>query len=352
MLDHLLRKVGRTTLLGAAGCAGFCAVRAMQRAERRREYRFDGKTALITGGSRGLGLVLARHLVDRGVAVAICARDPEELARAEIDLKRRGGRVLAHAFDVTDIDRLGELVREVEQEFGGIDILIKNAGMIQVGPVEAMERADYEEAMRVHFFGPLELIARALPRMKRRRGARIVNVSSFGGKVAVPHLLPYAASKYALTGLSEGLRTELDRYGIKVVTVVPGLMRTGSTRYARFKGQPKGEYGWFTIGAALPLLSMNVDRAARQIVDAIADGRAELVLTLPAKVAVVVNALAPELTADVLSLADRWILPEPLDVDVELPGAEVGAPKGAGWAEQAGEQAARHTAPLGQPKTP
>ncbi len=146
--------------------------------------------------------------------------------------------------------------------------------------------------------------------MRQQRGGRIVNISSIGGKVAVPHLLPYCAGKFALTGLSEGLRAELREDGILVTTVIPGLMRTGSPRNALFKGQHRAEYAWFTLGDSLPGLSMSAERAARQIIDAFRHGEAEVTLTLPAWLAARFHGLFPGLTADILSVVHR-LLPAP-----------------------------------------
>src|SRR5262249_29078614 len=143
---------------------------------------------------------------------------------------------------------------------------VNNAGIIQVGPMETMTLADYQEAMRVHYWGPLYTALAVLPQMKQRRAGRIVNITSIGGKVAVPHLLPYVGSKFALVGLSEGLRAELMKDGILVTTVVPGLMRTGSPRNAFFKGQNEAEYAWFKIGDSIPVLTTSAERAARRIV--------------------------------------------------------------------------------------
>src|SRR4029453_8311345 len=119
----------------------------------------------------------------------------------------------------------------------------------------------------------------ALPGMKRRRGGRIVNISWIGGKVAVPHLLPYCAGKFALTGLSEGLRTELKKDNIYVTTVCPGLMRTGSPPTAFFKGKQKVEYPLFKLTASTPLTSMNAQRAPRRSVTACQRGESEVILS-------------------------------------------------------------------------
>src|SRR5204863_5194639 len=123
---------------------------------------------------------------------------------------------------------------------------------------------------------PLFTTLSVLPAMRRQGEGRIVNISSIGGKIAVPHLLPYDASKFALTGFSEGLRAELLKDGIYVTTVCPGLMRTGSPRNADFKGQHEAEYAWFSIGDSLPGMSMSAEAAAERIVTAFRQGEAEV----------------------------------------------------------------------------
>ncbi|MBV9211252.1 MAG: SDR family oxidoreductase [Acidobacteria bacterium] len=289
------------------GAGALLAARALTR--RWREYDFKSKTVLITGGSRGLGLVLAREFAREGARIAICARDAEELERARADLKARGASVLAVPCDVTEREQANELIKIVSEHFGGVDVLVNNAGVIQVAPFEVMTVEDYEEAMRIHFWAPLYTMLAALPQM-RKRGGRIVNISSIGGKISVPHLLPYSASKFALVGLSEGLRAELQKDGVVVTTVCPGLMRTGSPRNATFKGQHRAEYAWFSISDSLPMLSMSAERAASQIIEACRRGDAEIVLTVQAQLAVRFHGLFPGLTADVLGLVNR-LLPAP-----------------------------------------
>jgi NAD(P)-dependent dehydrogenase (short-subunit alcohol dehydrogenase family) len=275
-----------------------------------RAYDLRGKVALVTGGSRGLGLVIARELVARGAVVAICARQRDELDRAAADLVERGGTVLPVECDLADPDAIAALVARVTQELGPIDVLVNNAGMIQIGPVELMTLDDYARAMDTHFWAPLRLIQAVAPSMMQRRTGRIVNITSIGGKIAMPHLLPYSASKFALVGLSEGLHTELARHGVCVITVVPGLMRTGSDRHAEFKGKHREEHAWFAISDSLPLTSMSARRAGRQIINAIRHGEPEITLSLPAKIATRVFALAPGLVQQVMALVDR-LLPRP-----------------------------------------
>lgn len=278
----------------------------------RKKFSFKGKTALVTGGSRGLGLLLARQLVGHGAAVAICARNPKELEAAFEDLCRirQDAQILPIVCDLTEQQQVVRMVDRVQKRFSPIDVLVNNAGIIQVGPMEEMEIEDYELAMKVNFWGALYATLAVLPEMRRRREGRIVNISSIGGKVSVPHLLPYSCSKFAFTGLSEGLRAELAKDGIVVTTVCPGLMRTGSSRHAYFKGKHRLEHAWFSISDALPLVSMNAEKAAREILDACRAGKAELILTIPAQMAVRLHSLFPESTINILALMNR-ILPKP-----------------------------------------
>lgn len=271
------------------------------------DYDLRGKTVLITGGSRGLGLVMAREFAREGARLALCARNEDELQYAEDDLKRFGVEVMTIPCDVTNKQAVDEMVAAVNARYGGVDVLINNAGVIQVGPLEVMTTEDFERAMQAHFWAPLNTIMAVLPSMRRRKSGRIVNISSIGGKVSVPHLVPYSASKFALVGLSKGLRVELMKDGIKVTTVCPGLMRTGSPRNADFKGQHRFEYAWFSISDALPLLTVSAENAARQIVRASKRGQAELVISIPAKVAVLFDSLFPETMSQVLALVNRLL---------------------------------------------
>jgi NAD(P)-dependent dehydrogenase (short-subunit alcohol dehydrogenase family) len=276
---------------------------------RSQSYILRGKIVLITGGSRGLGLALARELSREGARIVICGRDPESLERARASLERIGADVVAISCDVTDRDAVGRLIQGVQQRLGPVDVLINNAGVIEVGPAETMSVADYEEAMATNFWGMLYPTLAVLPAMRQRGAGRIVNITSIGGKLGIPHLVPYSASKFAAVGFSQGLRAEVAADGIKVVTVCPGLMRTGSPRNAIFRGQHQSEYAWFSISDALPGLSISAENAARRILAACRRGDAEVLFPLSTRVAAVASALAPGLTAKVLGAVDR-LLPD------------------------------------------
>src|SRR5947199_69562 len=268
-----------------------------------RRYRLQDRVVVITGGSRGLGLALARVFLRRGAKVALLARDPEALERAR-QLLAGMGTVFVRPCDVRDEKQVSEAIRDVRQELGEINVLVNNAGTITVGPTDTMTADEYREALEVFFWGPLYTTLAVLPDMRKRRSGRIVNISSIGGKISVPHLLPYSVGKFALSGFSQGLRAELVRDNVYVTTVCPGLMRTGSPRNALFKGNNEAEYAWFSISDALPMLSMNAERAARRIVRACLLGEAEIVLSVPAKAAVKLNAVLPGLTSDVLAIVN------------------------------------------------
>ena len=333
------RVPSRDGLLVAVAAAGaLLATRAAVRA--RRTYDLRGKTVLITGGSRGLGLVLGRELAREGARLVICARDAAELERARVDLADRGAEVLSVPCDVTDRAQVEELVRAAQERFGRIDVLINNAGIIQVGPMEEMTLEDYEEAMRTHFWAPLYTTLAVLPGMRERREGRIINISSIGGKISIPHLPAYSGSKFALVGFSEGIRAEAAKDGIAVTTVCPGLMRTGSPRNAFFKGRHREEYAWFSVSDSLPVMTTGARRAARQIIDAFTHGDGELVMPALAALQVRLHGLFPELTADVLGLVNR-ALPKPGGIGVERrQGSESESDVSESWVTELSRRAA------------
>jgi short-subunit dehydrogenase len=322
----------------AAGVAAGVAATLLRRY--RAPVSFRNQTAFVTGGSRGLGLLLARELASRGAKVAVSARDRQELERAEQEIRQVGGEVLIINADMTMRDEVEAAVRKVEDQFGEVDVLVNNAGTIAVGPMENMTIDDYRNSINTHFWGPYFATMAVVPQMQRRRSGRIVNISSVGGKISVPHLLPYSVGKFALTGFSEGLRVELLKDHIYVTTVCPGLMRTGSPRNAFFKGNNEAEYAWFSISDALPVLSMNAARAARRIVDACGRGDSEVVLTMPAQMATIVHGLFPELTTDVLGVLNRF-LPAPGGIGTEArTGGQSRSKASPGWATALNERTA------------
>ncbi len=288
-------------LMGAAGAT--IGARALYR--RTRKYTLQDKVVLITGGSRGLGLALAEEFAARGARLAICARDKDELSRARTQLERGGTEALDLVCDVGDREDVGHLVEAVHAKLGRIDVLVNAAGIIAVGPLEEQKLEDFEEAMKVNFWGVVNTTFAVLPEMKQRGLGRIVNITSIGGKISVPHLLPYSCAKFAAVAFSEGVRAEIRKDGILVTTIVPGLMRTGSHLNASFKGNHQAEFRWFSMSATSPLTAMAVQRAARQIVNATIRGKAELILGWQAELVARLNGLFPELTSEILALVNR-----------------------------------------------
>ncbi len=276
--------------------------------KQKQKYNFQDKVVLITGGSRGLGLILARDFASEGAKLAICARDGEELKRAKKDLESRSAEVLDLVCDVRNQNEVDRMVEEICSHYGQIDVLINNAGVIQVGPLEVQTKEDFQDAIDVHFWGPYHTMSAVIPQMRERGAGKIVNISSIGGKINVPHLAPYCASKFALVGLSGAMRVELAKDNIDVMTVCPGLMRTGSHVNAVFKGKNTLEYAWFSISDAFPLASIGAENAAKQIIEACRRGDAEAIISIQAEIAAKANALMPELVSEISGLINR-ILP-------------------------------------------
>lgn len=325
-------------LLAAGAVAGWAAMKLLGGEE---TFSFDGKTVLITGGSRGLGLVLARDVAAAGARVAICGRDPAALQRAGATLERIGATVITVPADVTDRESVRALVETVTERLGPIDVLINNAGVIEVGPAETMAISDYEEAMATNFWGMVYPTLQVLPSMRERGSGRIVNITSIGGKLGIPHLLPYSTSKFAALGFSQGLRAEVGEDGIAVTTAIPGLMRTGSPRNAIFRGKHRAEYAWFSIGDALPGLSVSADEASRRILSAARRGDAEVLFPAVARLAVIASALAPNLTASALALASRLLPGTPPDRTGRKRGKDSQSGLSPSWLSRRGDEAAQ-----------
>jgi NAD(P)-dependent dehydrogenase (short-subunit alcohol dehydrogenase family) len=328
----------KPAMLALGGLATWGAFRALLTEP---EYSLRGRTVLVTGGSRGLGLVLAREVAREGARVAICGRDQQSLDRARLALQRFGADVIAVPCDVTDPASVQRLIEAVTGRWGRIDVLINNAGVIEVGPAETMSVDDFREALATNFWGMLYPTLRVLPAMRTRGSGRIVNITSIGGKVGIPHLLPYSVSKFAAVGFSQALRAEVAADGIKVVAVVPGLMRTGSPRNAIFRGKHRSEYAWFSISDSLPGLSISAERAARRILRGLKRGDAEVLFPLTTRLAAVFNAAAPNLTAQLLALAGR-LLPRPAAAQTgRRKGQESQSVYSPSWLTRLGDRAAR-----------
>ena len=297
----------------AAGLGVALAGRHLYHGLRRRSGRLGygwngddlrGQTVLITGSSRGLGLALAEQFAREGCNVVLCARNERELARARQKVERLGAEVYAGTCDVSEPKQVDHLISAARRHFGRVDILVNNAGTISVGPLESQTLDDFHEAMDHIFWGTVYPTLAVVPGMIERERGHIVNVTSIGGRVSVPHMLPYSAAKFATVGFSEGLHAELRRFGIHVLTVVPGLMRTGSHLNAHFKGDHQSEYGWFAVSATNPLISISAERAARKIVQATRHNRADLVLGWQAKALAHAHHASPGLIAEALGLVN------------------------------------------------
>jgi NAD(P)-dependent dehydrogenase (short-subunit alcohol dehydrogenase family) len=298
-------KLGMTA---AAVAGGAVLVRALRNASV--DYEFKDRVVVVTGGTRGLGLLLSRELLQRGARVAVLGRDLDELERGVNDLTSQGAEAIGVPCDVRQRDQAQWAIDHVLARLGPIDVLINNAGIIEVGPIDHMTEQDFQDAMAVHFWAPYYTMQAVIPAMRARGEGRIVNISSIGGRIAFPHLAPYTASKFALSGLSEAMRTELAKDGIYVTTVYPGLMRTGSHLNAMFKGRNREEFVWFAMFDALPLTSINAKRAARQIISACRRGDPQLIVSIQAKLAVLLHELMPNTSIRIMDRIDR-VLPAP-----------------------------------------
>jgi NAD(P)-dependent dehydrogenase (short-subunit alcohol dehydrogenase family) len=325
----------RSTTLALGGgsvlVAATLLARRNERAARRDAAFFRDKHVLVTGGSRGLGFVLVGRLLAAGSRVTICGRDQHAIDSALASYARYPSAIFGVACDVRDSSACAELVHAAEQRYGTIDVLINNAGIIEVGPFDDLTDADFTSAMDTHFWAPLHTMRAVLGSMRGRRNGRIANVASVGGIVGVPHLAAYSASKFAQIGLTQAVAAEVAGSGVKITSVIPGLMLTGSPDHARFKGRHRAEYAWFTLSDANPLISTPANRAAKRILRAIRRGDAEVIIGWTAGLASRLHALAPTTTARVLALA-ATALPRPGGIGAD---SRTGAQSQSGWTQNA-----------------
>ncbi|MBX3170085.1 MAG: SDR family oxidoreductase [Candidatus Eremiobacteraeota bacterium] len=308
--------------LAGAGLAGLAWAIQQWRSVQPLPELLRNRTVLITGGTRGLGLALARELADARCRLVLCARRPEELTGAGAELMARGAEVLPLVCDVSQAQEVKHMLEAARHNFGPIDILINNAGSIVVGPVEAMEAADFQFCMEAMFYAHVYTTLGVLPDMLERGGS-ILNVTSIGGRVTVPHLLPYCCAKAAAVAFSEGIRQETRGKNIRVLTAVPGLMRTGSYQNALFRGHQADEYAWFTLSDNLPGLSMDARRAARQLLRALAADKGEHRVTLAAQILAGVHGLMPGLVNELLAMVNSQLPGAPPRPGITIEGQEL-----------------------------
>jgi NAD(P)-dependent dehydrogenase (short-subunit alcohol dehydrogenase family) len=275
---------------------------------------------VITGGSRGLGLAIAERFGRAGARLVLASQKREELEEAQQTLLAKLPQCKPEDFylvagDLSRKEECQRLIAESLRRFGRIDVLVNNAGIIEVGPVESQDPEAYEKTMRVNFFAALHTTLAALPHLLASKPAgnghraSIVNIASIGGKLAVPHMLPYSAAKFALVGFSEGLHAELRCKGIRVTTVCPGLMRTGGEAHAKFVGNKAAEKKWFDFAAKTPGVAVTPGYAASRIFTATSQGRAEITISPQAWLMARGAGLAPATTQFTNALVNEYLLP-------------------------------------------
>ena len=289
------------TVLSALALGAF----AIGKATEPKRFSLRKRVVLVTGGGRGLGLQVARECAKRGAKIALLSRSIKELTLAKKELNAMGAYVAIEVCDIRKDESVTSAIEKLQKKIGPIEAVFNVAGVIEVGPVDALTIADYVDAIETNFLGAVRVVESVREAMCARRSGRIVNISSLGGVISIPHLVPYSASKFAIRGYSEGLRAELARYGVLVTTIVPGLMRTGSPPQATMAGQPEKEYAMFAPSDSLPFTSVSVGHAAKRIVDACERGTAEIVISWQAKLAVAAYAMAPKAVIKFLASGTR-----------------------------------------------
>lgn len=241
------------------------------------------RVALVTGASSGIGEAMARALAERGAKVALVARRRERLDAIARELATAGCAASAHVCDVAEAGSIAAALREVEERWGPVDLLINNAGYGRHVLFVDHDLADVERMMATNYLGTVRFIKQVLPGMRARRQGWIVNVASFAGKIGQADEVAYSASKFAVTGLSQGLAQELAPLGIHVLCVHPTLVRTEMFTPEVLARMPKTATRSF----------IEADEFARRALAALAKGRREAVIPSHMNAPIVLHALFP-----------------------------------------------------------
>ena len=252
---------------------------------------FTGQVAFITGASSGIGAALARELAGEGADVVLAARRVDRLRAVAAEIERSGRSCLVAECDVTADGDLERAVAQARDRFGGIDVVVANAGFGVMGPLASLALADYRRQFETNVFGVLRTIYAGLPELIRRRG-RLVIIGSVSGWLATPGGSPYAMSKFALRALAEALGPELVPSGVSVTLISPGFVASEIRQVDN-----QGRFGSEEREPIPAWLVMPTDKAARQIARAIAHRRREVVITGHGKLAVFLQRHVPWLIA-------------------------------------------------------
>jgi short-subunit dehydrogenase len=246
---------------------------------------------ILTGASSGIGLALARLLAKRGARLVLSARREQRLAKLVEELKQAGGEAIVVAGDITADEVRRQLIETAKEQFGGLDCLINNAGMGGIGNFMDNDEARLRRIMEVNFFAPLELTRLAVPELKRGSKPILVNVASVLGHRAVPKKSEYCASKFALHGFSDSLRSELAPEGIDVLIVNPS---TTDTEFFDAAMGDKRLLPWLAKG-------QSPEAVARAALRAIERGKHDIILTAGGKGMVWFDRLMPTITDNLVT---------------------------------------------------
>lgn len=269
---------------------------------------FQGKTVLISGGSTGLGFALAKRLLSYGANVSVCGRDENKLKDFKNQLVLYTNSLHTFQCDVASRDKVKSWVSSTLTRFGKMDILINNAGILTVGPFESQGSSLYKESLDIMFWGHFNTTQEVISHLQ---GGQIVNIISVGGKISIPHMSSYSVAKAAAGAYSEGLGIELSKHGINVTTVYPWLLRTGSYVNGFYPQGDVNEFRAFSLGSALPGISLNVDAAVTEILIAIRNKKARSYIGSLAPLVVQVNETFPGLSRKFLSMVTKILLGPP-----------------------------------------
>lgn len=227
----------------------------------------DGKRMLITGAASGIGRATALRAARRGAKLVLADLDASGLVEAASAVRREGGEVLAaHAFDVAHFEAVRDFAARIHREHGSLDVVMNNAGIAVWGPIERLSHDDWRRVLEVNLMGTVHVLESFVPKMiEAGRGGHVVNVSSAAGLFGLPWHAAYSASKFGVRGLSEVLRFDLERHGIRVSLVCPGGVRTGLVHTVKIVGADPESAAFQRMKRRFEARAVSPSRAAERI---------------------------------------------------------------------------------------
>jgi len=299
---NITKLLAWTFMAGIGGLAGYFAFK-----RKKRQFTYQGKVVLVTGGARGLGYIMARQLVEEGAKVIICARDADQLDKAYVLLRNHGEVTYPYVCDITEKENIVQLAYFIKKRFGRLDVLINNTGTITINPIEQLPLNNYKKFIESHLWGPMQLVRVLIPLLSKSREAKIVNIFSVGGKISLAKSQPYDVNEIVHAVFYDNISRVITGKNIKLTAIYPEFKDQDLPVNLKLKGHSEQELAWSKFNESRPLISLYAENVGKQILKTAQIGKKTLTLPFPRELARIVNNINTELNLTLCQLVDHLV---------------------------------------------